>query len=167
MCRSTNTSVEGKLKLGTGPDPMLAFIWFETALVFGAQIPLLLPLLSIQLWLDSFIYEANSSAPQANRALPFMPEAVSFHVGLVVFLQASFTTFFWLDSGLSPQGTVVTCAVPLIYTTYVSFVAIVRCRRRREGANVSKQEQGLMAPDTGVVQVEDEIKTEVETNASE
>ena len=41
----------------TEPDPMMALIWLETALVFGAQAPLLLPLLALQLALALNLYD--------------------------------------------------------------------------------------------------------------
>ena len=99
------------------PDPMLRFIWFETALIFGPLIPLLLPLLTLQLFLDAHILEwmlmrAPSTYSAVDRLL-VQRRTMQCHVVVVLMLQSALSMFFFVDSEL--QGWLgVVVVLPLI-----------------------------------------------------
>lgn len=90
--------------------PSLCFIWLELALVFGVMVPLLLPLLSLQLALDAHIYEAAlrfwNDAQAAGGVVkpeprkPLLRWTIGCHAVLVLTLQVAFTTLFFVDSGI-------------------------------------------------------------------
>ena len=93
------------------------FIWFETALVFGALIPLLLPLLALQLFADAHILEWRlGKAPSTvdeGKSLPIQRWTMQCHVPAVLVLQSALSIFFFVDSQLQGwQGIVV--VLPLI-----------------------------------------------------
>ena len=96
---------------------MRRLIWFETALVFGALIPLLLPLLALQLFMDAHILEWRlSKAPSAfgdGKQLSVQRRTMQCHVVAVLLLQSALSMFFFVDSQLHGwQGVVV--VLPLI-----------------------------------------------------
>ena len=93
------------------------FIWFETALVFGPLVPLLLPLLALQLFLDAHILEwmlmrAPSTCSAVDRLL-VQRQTMQCHVAVVLMLQSALSMFFFVDSEL--QGWLgVVVVLPLI-----------------------------------------------------
>ena len=96
---------------------MRRLIWFETALVFGALVPLLLPLLALQLFVDAHILEWRlRKAPSAfgeEKQLPVQRQTMQCHVAVVLMLQSALSMFFFVDSQLHGwQGVVV--VLPLI-----------------------------------------------------
>ena len=99
------------------PDPMRRLIWFETALVFGALVPLLLPLLALQLFVDAHILEWRlRKAPSTvgeGKPLLIQRGTMQCHVPAVLVLQSALSMFFFVDSQLQGwQGVVV--VLPLI-----------------------------------------------------
>jgi len=83
----------------TEPDPMMALIWLETALVFGAQVPLLLPLLALQLTLDAHLYDfkLDRVPPHTRIGLPILVSAMRCHAVAVLALAAAFNIFVFVD----------------------------------------------------------------------
>ena len=92
----------------TEPDPMMTLIWLETALVFGAQVPLLLPLLALQLTLDAHLYDfkLDRVPPHTRIGLPILVSAMRCHAVAVLALAAAFNIFVFvdLDAGLEIVG---------------------------------------------------------------
>ena len=87
---------------------MMALIWLETALVFGAQVPLLLPLLALQLTLDAHLYDfkLDRVPPHTRIGLPILVSAMRCHAVAVLALAAAFNIFVFvdLDAGLEIVG---------------------------------------------------------------
>ena len=86
-------------------------------MVFGALVPLLLPLLALQLFVDAHILEWRlSNAPSAfgeEKQLPVQRRTMQCHVAVVLMLQSALSMFFFVDSQLHGwQGVVV--VLPLI-----------------------------------------------------
>ena len=93
------------------------FIWFETALVFGPLVPLLLPLLALQLFVDAHILEWRlRKAPSTvgeGKPLLIQRGTMQCHVPAVLVLQSALSMFFFVDSQLwGWQGVV--AVLPLI-----------------------------------------------------
>ena len=107
------------------PDPMKRLVWFETALAFGGLVPLLLPLLALQLHVGSYMFEwhlrhapqpSSSSALSSSSSavvLPVLRRAMQMHSVVVLAIHSFLVTFFFWDSGLhGATGLVVAlCAV--------------------------------------------------------
>ena len=86
---------------------MMALIWLETALVFGAQVPLLLPLLALQLALDAHLYDfrlARWPPSTSHGGLPILVSAMRCHAVAVLALQVAFNIFVFVDGGLGHAG---------------------------------------------------------------
>ena len=86
-------------------------------MVFGALIPLLLPILALQLFVDAHILDWRlSKAPSAfgeEKQLPVQRRTMQCHVVAVLLLQSALSMFFFVDSQLHGwQGVVV--VLPLI-----------------------------------------------------
>ena len=90
--------------------PMRRLVWFETALAFGGLVPLLLPLLALQLHAGSYIFEwhlrrAPSSEPQSSSSspavvLPVLRRAMQMHSVVVLSMHSFLVAFFFRDSDL-------------------------------------------------------------------
>jgi len=105
------------------PDPMRRLVWFETALAFGGLVPLLLPLLALQLHAGSYIFEwhlrrAPSSEPHSSSSppavvLPVLRRAMQMHSVVVLAIHSFLVAFFFRDSDLhGATGLVVAlCAI--------------------------------------------------------
>ena len=92
----------------SSPDPMRRLVWFETALVFGGLVPLLLPLLALQLHTDARVFgwalckrsdDTNGSTSTA-ATKPVLRRAMLVHAVLVLFMHSLLVAFFFLDSDL-------------------------------------------------------------------
>jgi hypothetical protein len=103
---------------------MRRLVWFETALVFGGLVPLLLPLLALQLHTDArvFGWALRKRSGDANltttAAIPVLRRAMLAHAVLVLLLHSLLVSFFFLDGGV--HG-----AAVLIATLAVIWVAFV------------------------------------------
>ena len=130
----------------SSPDPMRRLVWFETALVFGGLVPLLLPLLALQLHTDARVFgwalrkrsgsdDANGSTATA-ATKPVLRWAMLVHAVLVLFMHSLLVAFFFLDSGVhGAAGLIATLAV--IWMAFVmsmcwriSMWDLLRCRWR-------------------------------------
>ena len=101
---------------------MQRLVWFETALIFGALMPLLLPLLALQLYMDAHIFDwllcwAPSSRGETAR-LPVQRRAMQYHVVLVLALHCAMAAFFFVDGQLFGRWTLVV----ILSVVWASFV---------------------------------------------
>ena len=92
----------------TEPDIMQRFIWFESCLVFGALIPLLLPLLALQLHVDARVFEWRqrkflSEADNTDIRFRVRRHGMQCHFILVLILHSALLTFFYMDSNLNAR----------------------------------------------------------------
>ena len=138
----------------SGPDPMRRLVWFETALVFGGLVPLLLPLLALQLHTDARVFEwalrkrsgsgdANGSTATA-ATKPVLRQAMLVHAVLVLFMHSVLVSFFFLDSSVHGAAVLIAALVAI----WVAFVVsmwwgismwdFVRCRWRQQ-----QREEGI------------------------
>ena len=131
----------------SSPDPMRRLVWFETALVFGGLVPLLLPLLALQLHTDARVFgwalrkrssgsgDANGSTATA-ATKPVLRQAMLVHAVLVLFMHSVLVSFFFLDSsvhgaaGLIAVLVVIWMAFVLSMCWRISTWDLLRCRLR-------------------------------------
>ena len=84
---------------------MRRLVWFETALVFGGLVPLLLPLLALQLHTDARVFgwalhkrggsdDTNGSTSTA-ATKPVLRWAMLVHAVLVLFMHSLLVAFFF------------------------------------------------------------------------
>ena len=108
------------------PDPMQRLVWFETALIFGALIPLLLPLLALQLYLDALVFDWLVHVRKASFllapaiGLPVQRQAMQWHVVFVLALHCAMAAFFFVDGELYGRWTLVSVLL-LVWTGFVTF----------------------------------------------
>ena len=108
------------------PDPMQRLVWFETALIFGALIPLLLPLLALQLYLDALVFDWLVHVHKAlfllapAIGLPVQRRAMQWHVVFVLTLHCAMAAFFFVDGELYGRWALVSVLL-LVWTGFVTF----------------------------------------------
>ena len=107
------------------PDPMQRLVWFETALIFGALIPLLLPLLALQLYLDALVFDwlvhvRKTSLLAPALGLPVQRQAMRWHVVFVLALHCAMAAFFFVDGELHGRWVLVSVLM-LVWTVFVAF----------------------------------------------
>ena len=106
------------------PDPMQRLVWFETALIFGALIPLLLPLLALQLYLDALVFDwlvhvRKASLLAPTFGLPVQRRAMRWHVVFVLALHCAMAAFFFVDGELHGRWVLVSVLL-LVWTVFVA-----------------------------------------------
>ena len=105
---------------------MQRLVWFETALVFGALIPLLLPLLALQLYLDALVFDWLVHVHKASFllapdiGLPVQRRAMQWHVVFVLTLHCAMAAFFFVDGELHGRWALVSVLL-LVWTGFVTF----------------------------------------------
>jgi len=136
----------------TEPDPMRALVWLETALVFGAHVPLLLPLLALQLTLNAYLYEYNMARAPSNSGhgprLPLLPRAVRCHAVVVLLLEILFGMFVFIDGhsknddgGVSGEVVLVIVSLPVVFGMFLASQVVVlgaACLRQTEQENTGR-----------------------------
>ena len=81
-------------------NPMKHFMNLETALVFGGMVPLLLPLMALQLWVDTWSFEWLQSSAPSQRTLPVSWRGMQCHSVLVLVLHSMLLIFVFWESNL-------------------------------------------------------------------
>ena len=104
---------------------MQRLVWFETALIFGALIPLLLPLLALQLYLDALVFDwlvhvRKTSFLAPAFGLPVQRRAMRWHVVFVLALHCAMAAFFFVDGELHGRWVLVSVLM-LVWTFFVAF----------------------------------------------
>jgi hypothetical protein len=125
----------------TPPDPMRRLVWFETALVFGGLVPLLLPLLALQLHTDAEVFgwilrRNDDSGGNTAAAKPVLRPAMLAHSVLVLAMHSLLAAFFFVDSELHGAAGLV-AALAVIWVAFamsmcweIPMLDVVRCRLR-------------------------------------